>query len=311
MHTTVTSPRRFSGGARRGIQTAHEVSHVTPQSARCFKIWSTKRDIDLIITDVDGTLLNSDQKLTERTVQHIRLAEDAGVPLMIATGKAYGPWTNEILPALASPMPQVYLQGLFIRDVDGNEMSSRVLDRDILCQVVELAAALSLTLVLYSSDRIICQERNHQTDRLIFYGEPTPEGVGPVVPFLESTDVRIHKCIFMADDDAIAAARPVVQGQFRDEVSLTSAISGMLEVLPANSSKGRGVEFVLNTLNIAPERCMALGDGENDVEMLRMVGLGIAVGNATEKAKEASDIVLDYTNDQDAVAEAISRYILS
>lgn len=311
MQTVLSSPRRFPGCGNRGTRT-DGVSVVTHQRARCFKIWSIKQKIDLIITDVDGTLLNSEQKLTERTVEQIRLAEmDAGVPLMIATGKAYGPWTNEVLPVLASPMPQVFLQGLYIRDVDGNEMCSRVLSFEIVAQVVELAAALSLTLVLYSSDRIICEERNDHTDRLIFYGEPTPEGVGPVVRYLESTRLKIHKCIFMADEDAIAEARPVVQDQFEDDVSLTSAISGMLEVLPANSSKGRGVEFVLNALTIAPERCMALGDGENDVEMLRMVGLGIAVGNATEKAKEASDIVLDYTNDQDAVAEAISRYILS
>lgn len=73
-------------------------------------------EIDLIITDVDGTLLNSRQQLTPGVEAAVRAAADAGVPLVVATGKAIGPWTHRILPRLATTMPQIFLQGLLIRD---------------------------------------------------------------------------------------------------------------------------------------------------------------------------------------------------
>jgi hydroxymethylpyrimidine pyrophosphatase-like HAD family hydrolase len=89
-----------------------------------------------------------------------------------------------------------------------------------------------------------------------------------------------------------------------------TAIAGMLEVLPLGASKGVGVKWLLDRLRIDPSVCMALGDGENDVQMLSMVGLGVAVGNAGPAAREAADVVLEATNDEDAVAHAIAEYVL-
>lgn len=70
-----------------------------------------------------------------------------------------------------------------------------------------------------------------------------------------------------------------------------------------------GVEWLLKRLGVDPERCMAIGDGENDVEMLRLCGLGVAVGNAGAAARAVADVVVE-SNDDDGVAEAISRFVL-
>ena len=118
------------------------------------------------------------------------------------------------------------------------------------------------------------------------------------------------KIIFMAADDRITAIRPLAEATFGHKASLTTAISGMLEVLPQGASKGSGVQWLLQRLGIDPERCMALGDGENDVEMLQLCGLGVAVGNAGEAAKAAADVVLERSNDEDGVAHAIEEYVL-
>lgn len=268
--------------------------------------------IELIVSDVDGTLLNSKQELDETVVAAIRKAREAGIPLMIATGKAVGPWTRDILPALESPCPEIFLQGLFIRDQRGNTLYSHTLESHILRTCITLARKLNVTLVLYGSDRIICETRDDHTDRLIFYGEPTPEAVGDVAAYLDDTGMDIHKVIFMADDPNIQNdVRPVVEKELAAyNVALTSAIEGMVEVLPPGASKGKGVQFVLeHVLKVKPAAVMALGDGENDVEMLKLVGWGVAVSNAVHKAKQAADTVLDVTNDQGAVGVAITRWV--
>ena len=270
--------------------------------------------IELIVTDVDGTLLNSRQELDETVVTAVRKARDAGIPLMIATGKAVGPWTRDILPALQSPCPEIFLQGLFIRDQHGNTLYSHTLEPHILRTCIALANTLNVALVLYASDRIICETRNDHTDRLIFYGEPTPEAVGDVAAYLDHTDIGIHKVIFMADDSRIqCVVRPAVEQDLAAyHVALTSAIEGMIEVLPPGASKGKGVRFVLDrVLKVDPAAVMALGDGENDVEMLQLVGWGVAVSNAGHKAKQAADTVLEVSNDQGAVGVAIDRWCRS
>ena len=67
--------------------------------------------IRAIITDVDGTLLNSAQQLTQRTVHTLNAAVDAGVPVVLATGKARGPWLQDVEPHLRLHFPTVFLQG--------------------------------------------------------------------------------------------------------------------------------------------------------------------------------------------------------
>jgi len=274
--------------------------------------YGMKAEFDLIVSDIDGTLLNSQQRLSQKNLDSILASRDLlGVDFMVATGKAIGRWTADILPPLQSRMPEIFIQGLYIRDHEGKTVFSNSLSREILQTLLEVSKDLGITMVLYSHDRIICCERNELTDRLIFYGEPTPEAVGSVDAFLEESQIEIYKAIYMSHDALLGnILKPKLREIFGDDVSITSAIEGMLEVLPKGSSKGKGVEFVLEMLNVPPERVMAIGDGENDIEMLQLVGLGVAVANATEATKAVADVVSQFTNDEDAVAHAIEEYIL-
>ncbi|EFN56002.1 hypothetical protein CHLNCDRAFT_22679, partial [Chlorella variabilis] len=80
-------------------------------------------------------------------------------------------------------------------------------------------------------------------------------------------------------------------------------------VLPLGASKGFGVGWLLDRLGVDPAACLALGDGENDVEMLRLCGLGVAMGNAGPPALAAADAITA-PNSEDGVARAIERFVL-
>lgn len=280
---------------------------------RGIKTLSRHGDIELIITDVDGTLLNSKQELTPQVFDAIKRADEAGVPLMIATGKAVGPWIYNSgildLPQLSGSMPQLFLQGLYIRDSKGGTLHSQTLSFSVIMEAMGMADEHGLSFVIYCHDRILCRERNAHVDRLVFYGEPTPEAMefSDLVREVESLDV--YKVMFMGDDDHIRAIRPTATNAFSGKASLTSALSGMLEILPIGASKGAGVRLVLEKMGISPERCLALGDGENDVEMLRLCGLSVAMGNAVSKTKDVADVIAP-SNDEHGVAYAIEKYVL-
>lgn len=94
---------------------------------------------------------------------------------MVATGKARGPWTQEVLPALPA-LPGVYLQGLLIHDADGTVLFEQLLEQEVVELCIKFAKEHELTLTAYCGDRILCEATDVHTDRLTFYKEPTPEG---------------------------------------------------------------------------------------------------------------------------------------
>jgi hydroxymethylpyrimidine pyrophosphatase-like HAD family hydrolase len=82
------------------------------------------------------------------------------------------------------------------------------------------------------------------------------------------------------------------------------------QVLPRGASKGAGVEWLLREMGHDPAHLMALGDGENDIELLELAALGVAMANAGPKLKAVADVVVA-SNDEDGVAEAIERHVLA
>jgi hypothetical protein len=122
----------------------------------------------------------------------------------------------------------------------------------------------------------------------------------------------VRKLLLMAEDPAlVSAARPAWEAFAAERgAEVTQAVPNMLEVLPAGTEKARGVRTLLEHLGVERERVVAVGDGENDVGMLRLAGTGVAMANATEMTKNAARFVLERSNDEDGVAEAIERFVL-
>lgn len=266
-----------------------------------------ERVVKLIATDVDGTLLTHRQELSSIVEKTVRRATDRGVPVVVATGKARGPWAKDVLPRLGPKAPGVFLQGLLVCDGDGKVLFSRELEADVVNDVISIAKVNGLTLTAYCNDRILCEAIDEHTDRLLFYKEPTPEPVGPLNQVVGK--IAIQKMIFMAEQEKLDRLRPEIEKKFAGRASITTAITGMLEILPHGASKGAGLKWLLEYLKISPQDVMAMGDGENDIEMLEMVGLSVAMGNAGERVKQVADVVVA-TNDNDGVAQAIEQFVL-
>eukprot|EP00177_Eucheuma_denticulatum_P004749 GFKZ01008633.1.p1 GENE.GFKZ01008633.1~~GFKZ01008633.1.p1 ORF type:complete len:121 (-),score=24.50 GFKZ01008633.1:35-397(-) len=114
----------------------------------------------------------------------------------------------------------------------------------------------------------------------------------------------------MADKGRIDEIRPEVAKRIGAAGSLTQAQGNMLEVLPPGASKGYGVQKLLERLGVEVGDVLAIGDAENDLELLRMVGYSCAVGNALPEVKAAARFTDFRSNDDDGVAQAIERFIL-
>jgi hydroxymethylpyrimidine pyrophosphatase-like HAD family hydrolase len=339
-----------------GRRSRHSAGHTTkralPATAAAAPTTAPPPEIALIASDVDGTLLDPQQNLSPRVAAAVRAAADAGVPLIVATGKARGPWAEAVLPRLAPssrspPMPGVFLQGLLVADAQGRTLWSRSLEEEVLLDAIALARDLGMTLTAYTGERIVAQSLDEHTERLLFYKEPTPEAVGPLDLLLAKKQLPpVQKVIFMASAERAAAAREEIEARLGERTgrgSCTTALPGMVELLPPGASKGAGLKWLLdNALPPEVERrwrevqqesgggnggngdgdggsndsppllrgLMAMGDGENDREMLAMAEWGVAMGNAGQGLKQAAQAVVA-SNADDGVAEAIERFVLA
>jgi Cof subfamily protein (haloacid dehalogenase superfamily) len=266
--------------------------------------------IKLIAIDLDGTLLNSQHQMTERTEKALKAAIAQDIKVVLATGKTrYS--GNKIIESLGLTTPGIYLQGLSVHYHDNSIRHQLALNPDVARRVITFAEDRGFDVVAYSGSRILIRAAHPAADELnTRYHEPAPEVVGPLQNLLDNT--QINKLLIIKKDDPrkITAIRWQLSMQLNaKEVKLTQALPDMLEVLPPGASKGSALKTLLKEMDVKPEEVLAIGDAENDIEMIQLAGIGVAVGNAHEKLKAVADYVVA-SNDEDGVAEAVERFAL-
>ncbi len=271
---------------------------------------TTDTPIELIAVDLDGTLLNGDNQLSARNEQALKDAMSQGVRVIIATGKTRAS-AADLFQRLQFNAPGIFVQGLMIYQPDGTISHQQTLHPDVVRQMLTYIEERGYEVVLYSGTRLIANRLNDRVNALtVDYHEPAPELAGPLVNLVD--DMPINKMIAVRPNDPkrITALRWQIERQLDGQASVVqSMVRDMLEIVPPGSSKGAALRTVLKQLNIPAERVLAIGDAENDLAMLKLAGISVAVGNAAQAVKDAADHVVA-SNQDDGVAEAIERFVL-
>ena len=266
------------------------------------------KDIKLIAVDVDGTLLNSKAELSARSEAVIRKAMAQGVQVVLATGKTRNS-TLRFIEKLSLDTPGIYLQGLAICEGDGTIRWQQTLNPSLARQVITFAEDRGFTVIAYAGMRILVKTLTDQIkDSLGKYHEPAPEAVGSLQNVLN--DTPINKLMIVGEPRAIKSLRWNLNLQVGTAGRVLQAgLSDMVEVLPPNCSKGAALRMLLRDLHMSPDHVLAIGDAENDIEMIQLAGIGVAMGHAAQQVKDAADSVVA-SNDEEGLAEAIERFVL-
>lgn len=266
--------------------------------------------IKLIVIDLDGTLLNSQHQLSDKTAEAIQKAQAQGIQIMLATGKTRH--SGEAIIKRFNLMTHgIYLQGASVHLHDGSIHSNTTLNPELARRIITFAEDRGFDVAAYSGQRILARAVTPAAAELHnLYHEPMPEAVGALQNILGSTPINKLLLIKPNDPRRIRALRWQLSMQIDPkQARMTQALPDMLEILPPNISKGAALRPLLKELGIRPEEVMAVGDAENDLEMIQLVGIGVAMGNAIDTLKGAADYVVA-SNDEDGVAEAIERFAL-
>ena len=260
----------------------------------------------LIAMDMDGTLLNSDRQISERTKRALFAARDKGVIITLATGRMYAsakPFAEE----LALEVPLITYNGALVKNAVTEEVYlHNPVPYEVALRIVKLAEAGDFHVNLYLHDKLYVKEINDYTRLYMSISQMPAYPVGVLSQFFTEAPTKILVIGEAADLSELAK---MIKEEVGDEAEVTKSHPNFLEVMSYKSNKGRALAELAAKWGITSAEVMAFGDNYNDLPMLKYAGLGVAMGNAPAEVRELADLVAD-TNDREGLAQVIERLVL-
>ena len=262
--------------------------------------------IELVLCDMDGTLLRPDHTLSEATVKAVRQLQKTGVYFTLASGRPPRAMRDQITQ-LGINVPTAAFNGAVLVDADGRYLESHHLPVEAVRHSLKVLAAHPLDLWVFADDEWYLRDPKGP----MVAQEKRALGYGPVL--VDSFEPHLHRV------DKIVAASHNVQLLIDLEHRLHRELTGKalasrsqafyLDITALKANKGEALKALAQRLNVPLSRTMAIGDGGNDPAMFERAGLSIAMGQAHESIRLQADYVTG-TNMQDGVAQALERFIL-
>ncbi len=274
----------------------------------------------LIAVDVDGTLLDGQGGVTPGTKATLQTLAAEGVHVALATGRRYI-IADFLPPLLAIPLHMILSNGAVIRDHTGAIANESYLPSDWAWRAVEEARRLGLQSTIYENaaagDRMLFDGdwRVHRSPQNQLRRRPELEPLFVDLTTVSDLPDPIEIVLWGSEDemqslaDALRATGldyTLVFWRGRESSSFVRDGQSALEILGPNTSKATALTWLCRHLGIEPSQVVAFGDDVNDVEMLQFAGLGVAVGSATQAARDAADAYA-HNDDHEAVARTLRR----
>ncbi len=250
----------------------------------------------LIALDLDGTLLNTRKEIPAETIQAVRTVCAAGKTVVFDTGRAVCE-LDEQIALLPEVRYAVFASGAGLYDIrERKTFGLCAIPSGQVERILEAARTKDLMLQIVTADRDIIQASHLENLEHYHMGiyRPMYERAMTLVPdilaFAETCQEPFLKInLYHADPEERIRTR--AQLDIPDLELAYSEVSS-LECSAAGVSKGSGLERLCGLLGISMEECIAVGDADNDIPMLRAAGLGVAMGNAHVHVKTAADRVV-------------------
>lgn len=264
----------------------------------------------LIALDMDGTLLNDDKKVSEKTKEALRKAKELGVYVVLASGRPIDGLLKflEELDLLGEDDYVLSYNGCLVQKTKSREAVCEVtIKGSDLKYLKELADEAGLNIHAFSKEKgLITPKENKYTSyeaKQNFINFYIDDFKG-----IKDND-EIIKVMMIDEPEILDEGIRKLPKEIYEKYTVAKSTPFFLEFLNKESSKGVGIKLLAEHLGIKKEEVIAVGDEMNDFSMIEYAGLGVAMGNACDKIKEIANYVTD-TNNDDGVAKVIEEFIV-
>ena len=263
--------------------------------------------IKLFVSDIDGTLVISGKYPSEKTVQAFKKMTDAGIMATVATGRMY----RAALPmaqAVGIKVPIITYNGALIKSADGEILYSNYLAPELVEELVEYFAEKNVHLQTYSEDKLRYAEHNKFSEMY----EAAQKVLGDAVGWENLKKFTSQVCKVLAifeNEEANNKFSEKLKEKFAGKIDVTRSSPLIAEIINPGISKAAAIKILAQKFGFERSEVAAIGDGDNDLEMLSAAGMSIAMGNANDKVKAACKFTTGNCED-DGLAQAVDKYIL-
>lgn len=259
----------------------------------------------LLALDIDGTLLRSDGQVDPSTIEVIKKIKDA-VMVTISTGRPIQ-GVNEFIDLLDLDAPMITYNGGMIIDSKTDEVlfSQQMKGLDAK-QVLELGINYDTTMIIWSDNKLYSNRINDYVNNY-----KKLSGLEPIVlnEFDEVIKQGITKILWVNEPEMLETYQLEIASKVNESVTYCTSKAHLLEFFDSNVSKAKALEFLGHRYNIKREEMMAIGDGNNDIDMIDYVGMGVAMANATDRVKAVANHITT-SNDQKGISMAVHQLII-
>ena len=273
--------------------------------------------VQLIVADLDGTVLNEENVVAEPVRQAFRLAREQGVPAVVATGRTLAESTDA-LEALGAVQYSITMNGALVFDHERQvALSTQSIDRPEVLRIIRLLDSFDdIFFHAYANNQPVCSQRT--------LAKISKSAFNPAYVAMYNAKQRIVPDLvdWILEENQIIN-KFYISSQNMDHLHLIRSYSGLvpgvrclqsmprgLEIIPATVDKSHAVQLLCDHLGLDMASTLVLGDSENDVGMLKVGGISVAMGNAPDHVKAEADWIAP-TNLEHGAAAAIERYVLN
>lgn len=269
---------------------------------------TTHCEYKAIALDLDGTLTNNDKKVTPHTLVALTKAQQHGIHIILASGRpTYGiEPVAQCLNLDNGGYVLAYNGGKIINWHTKEEIYSDSLPHEVIPEIYQYAKSKGYALLGYRGHEIITERPDdkyvHEESRI------NKMGITRVECLTSSLDPNPTKLLMTGTPDNMAAAEKELCGIMNGRIDVFRSAPFFIELVPKGIDKAKSLERLLPMIGVRPAELMAFGDGYNDLSMLRLAGMGVAMDNAVEELKQEADFVT-LSNENDGVAYAINKIL--
>lgn len=270
--------------------------------------------LKLLALDLDGTTMRSDNTLSDVVRTAIQKACESGIEVVVASGRPYGSMPKEILE-LNEINYIISSNGAVVHDKKGRKLKTCLLDENDVLKFLEITEKYDIILEAFINGKTYTDRRYAEnpvkygcTEAYVGYVQANHGKIDDMREFIYEHRNELDSIEYVCTDKIL---REQIRRQIEKSVKnfyVTSSSENFVEMMDKSATKGNAVKWLCDYLKIDLEKTCGCGNADNDIDMIKQAGLGVAVKNATPKCLESADKIIA-SNDDNGVAELINIII--
>ncbi len=261
----------------------------------------------IIALDIDGTLTNSQKVITAKTRNQLIRFQKSGGKIILASGRpAQGIKSCAEILRLSQFGGYIlaYNGGCVIECSSGSVVAKTPLPLEYIPEICDIIKDYPVGIITYEGDHIVAG--NHINRYTELESSINHMDIKFTSDFSGYVNFDVPKCLLQGEPDVILKLEKILSEKYSGKLGIFKSEPYFLEIVPKNIDKAMTIDRLLKMIGYERDECIAFGDGFNDISMIRYVGLGIAMQNASETVKSAADYVTR-SNDEDGIAFMLSK----